>query len=108
MKEGVSVKHFMLHIVSSPLSSELKEINGACNGQISSWLLLFLTSDDPSWNPATDAQAVDRCFRIGQDKNVVVYRLITCGSIEEKIYRRQVFKDSINKQTQGDTKNPYR
>ena len=64
--------------------------------------------DDPSWNPATDAQAVDRCFRIGQDKNVVVYRLITCGSIEEKIYRRQVFKDSINKQTQGDAKNPYR
>ena len=63
---------------------------------------------DPSWNPATDAQAVDRAFRIGQEKDVVVYRLITCGSVEEKIYRRQIFKDSITKQTTGDTKNPYR
>ncbi len=51
---------------------------------------------------------MDRCFRIGQKKNVVVYRLITCGSIEEKIYRRQVFKDSINRQTQGDSQNPFR
>nr|XP_022343270.1 DNA excision repair protein ERCC-6-like isoform X4 [Crassostrea virginica] len=63
---------------------------------------------DPSWNPATDAQAVDRVFRIGQDKNVVIYRLITCGTVEEKIYRRQIFKDSITRQTTGNTKNPYR
>ncbi|XP_064613220.1 DNA excision repair protein ERCC-6-like [Liolophura sinensis] len=63
---------------------------------------------DPSWNPATDAQAVDRVFRIGQDKNVVIYRLITCGTVEEKIYRRQVFKDSITRQTTGNAKNPYR
>ncbi|XP_053376504.1 DNA excision repair protein ERCC-6-like [Mercenaria mercenaria] len=63
---------------------------------------------DPSWNPATDAQAVDRVFRIGQDKNVVIYRLITCGTVEEKIYRRQIFKDSITRQTTGNAKNPYR
>lgn len=63
---------------------------------------------DPNWNPATDAQAVDRAYRIGQQKNVVVYRLITCGTVEEKIYRRQVFKDSITRQTTGGNKNPYR
>ncbi|CAL1535176.1 unnamed protein product, partial [Lymnaea stagnalis] len=63
---------------------------------------------DPNWNPATDAQAVDRVYRIGQQKNVVVYRLITCGTVEEKIYRRQVFKDSITRQTTGDSNNPYR
>ncbi|KAJ6644784.1 hypothetical protein lerEdw1_013549, partial [Lerista edwardsae] len=63
---------------------------------------------DPSWNPATDAQAVDRVYRIGQKKNVVIYRLITCGTVEEKIYRRQVFKDSLIRQTTGDKKNPYR
>ncbi|XP_041348992.1 DNA excision repair protein ERCC-6-like [Gigantopelta aegis] len=63
---------------------------------------------DPSWNPATDAQAVDRVFRIGQNKNIVIYRLVTCGSVEEKIYRRQIFKDSITRQTTGATKNPYR
>ncbi|XP_052074016.1 DNA excision repair protein ERCC-6-like [Mytilus californianus] len=63
---------------------------------------------DPSWNPATDNQAVDRAFRIGQEKNVVIYRLITCGTVEEKIYRRQIFKDSITRQTTGNSTNPYR
>ncbi|XP_055455470.1 DNA excision repair protein ERCC-6-like [Psammomys obesus] len=63
---------------------------------------------DPSWNPATDAQAVDRVYRIGQKENVVVYRLITCGTVEEKIYRKQVFKDSLIRQSTGDKKNPFR
>ncbi|KAM7017671.1 DNA excision repair protein ERCC-6-like isoform 2-T2 [Tautogolabrus adspersus] len=63
---------------------------------------------DPSWNPATDAQAVDRAYRIGQTENVVIYRLITCGTVEEKIYRRQVFKDSLIRQNTGDKKNPFR
>lgn len=63
---------------------------------------------DPSWNPATDAQAVDRAYRIGQQKNVVVYRLITCSTVEEKIYRRQIFKDSIIKQTTGKQNDPMR
>ncbi|OCT67216.1 DNA excision repair protein ERCC-6-like [Xenopus laevis] len=63
---------------------------------------------DPSWNPATDAQAVDRAYRIGQQENVVIYRLITCGTVEEKIYRRQIFKESLIRQTTGDKKNPFR
>jgi DNA excision repair protein ERCC-6 len=40
---------------------------------------------DPDWNPATDAQARERAWRIGQEKNVTVYRLITAGTIEEKV-----------------------
>lgn len=56
---------------------------------------------DPSWNPSVDAQAIDRVYRIGQQSNVVVYRLITCATVEEKIYRRQVFKDSVIRQTIG-------
>ncbi|XP_063964161.1 DNA excision repair protein ERCC-6-like [Lytechinus pictus] len=63
---------------------------------------------DPSWNPATDNQAVDRAYRIGQTRTVVIYRLITCGTVEEKIYRRQIFKESLTKQTTGSSKNPYR
>ena len=39
---------------------------------------------DPSWNPAEDSQAVDRCFRIGQTKRVTVYRFITAGTVEER------------------------
>lgn len=45
---------------------------------------------DPSWNPAEDAQAVDRCYRIGQTKEVTVFRFITAGTVEEKMYEKQV------------------
>jgi hypothetical protein len=46
----------------------------------------------PSWNPAVDAQAVDRVHRIGQTSDVTVYRLVSCGTVEEKMYRNQIFK----------------
>ena len=52
--------------------------------------LLPACSLDPAWNPSTDNQSVDRAYRIGQRRDVVVYRLISCGTVEEKIYRRQV------------------
>eukprot|EP00930_Biecheleria_cincta_P046342 TRINITY_DN31958_c0_g1_i1.p1 TRINITY_DN31958_c0_g1~~TRINITY_DN31958_c0_g1_i1.p1 ORF type:complete len:1592 (+),score=415.02 TRINITY_DN31958_c0_g1_i1:431-4777(+) len=52
---------------------------------------------DPSWNPATDAQAVDRAFRIGQTKEVRVYRLVMSGMIEDKMFRLQVFKMGLTK-----------
>ena len=50
---------------------------------------------DPSWNPAEDRQAVDRAYRIGQQRDVVVYRLIMASSLEEKMYEKQVFKDGV-------------
>ena len=40
---------------------------------------------DPWWNPAAEAQAADRAHRIGQDKPVFVYKLITAGTVEERI-----------------------
>ena len=40
---------------------------------------------DPWWNPATEAQAVDRTHRIGQTRNVMVYRLIAADTIEQKV-----------------------
>jgi len=50
---------------------------------------------DPDWNPVTDSQARERSYRIGQDKPVTVYRLITSGTVEEKIYHRQIFKQFL-------------
>ncbi|KAG8370817.1 hypothetical protein BUALT_Bualt13G0022900 [Buddleja alternifolia] len=47
---------------------------------------------DPDWNPSTDMQARERAWRIGQTKDVTVYRLITRGTIEEKVYQRQIYK----------------
>ncbi|HET7279468.1 MAG TPA: DEAD/DEAH box helicase [Dermatophilaceae bacterium] len=50
---------------------------------------------DPWWNPATEAQAVDRTHRIGQDKTVMVYRLVAEGTIEEKVVALQERKRDL-------------
>ena len=50
---------------------------------------------DPWWNPATEAQAVDRTHRIGQDKNVMVYRLVADDTIEEKVVELQKRKRDL-------------
>ncbi|KAM0885735.1 hypothetical protein ACQ4PT_030142 [Festuca glaucescens] len=50
---------------------------------------------DPDWNPSTDNQSVDRVYRIGQTKDVIVYRLITSATVEEKIYKTQVLKGAL-------------
>lgn len=51
---------------------------------------------DPDWNPATDDQAKERAWRIGQQRSVTVYRLLSAGTIEEKIYQRQIFKQFLS------------
>lgn len=53
---------------------------------------------DPWWNPAVEMQATDRTHRIGQDKPVFVYKLITRGSVEEKILQLQDKKKTLVEQ----------
>ncbi|MDQ8209215.1 DEAD/DEAH box helicase [Coraliomargarita sp. SDUM461003] len=55
---------------------------------------------DPWWNPAVESQAVDRVHRIGQDRRVFVYRMITQGTIEERIQhlkkeKRELFESTL-------------
>lgn len=50
---------------------------------------------DPWWNPAVENQAIDRCYRIGQKKNVVAVRLICPDTIEEKIMKLQETKKEL-------------
>ena len=50
---------------------------------------------DPDWNPSTDVQARERAWRLGQKREVIIYRLMTAGTIEEKIYHRQLFKQFL-------------
>ncbi|MGI8589603.1 MAG: DEAD/DEAH box helicase [Nakamurella sp.] len=50
---------------------------------------------DPWWNPASEEQAIDRTHRIGQDKNVMVYRLVAADTIEEKVLALQKRKAGL-------------
>lgn len=52
---------------------------------------------DPDWNPATDEQAMARVWREGQPKPVFIYRMFSTGTIEEKIYQRQMRKQAISR-----------
>ncbi|TFK25490.1 RAD54B protein [Coprinopsis marcescibilis] len=51
---------------------------------------LFLIDSD--WNPSHDLQAMARCHRDGQKRHVFIYRLVTAGTIDEKIFQRQITK----------------
>jgi superfamily II DNA or RNA helicase len=50
---------------------------------------------DPWWNPAVEAQAVDRVHRIGQKSTVFVYRMVTAGTIEERIQALKASKKDL-------------
>lgn len=50
---------------------------------------------DPWWNPAVENQAIDRCYRIGQDKHVMAYRMICKDTLEEKILEIQDHKRKL-------------
>jgi hypothetical protein len=51
---------------------------------------------DSDWNPAMDQQAQDRCHRIGQTREVHIYRLISEGTIEESILQKAVQKRELD------------
>lgn len=59
---------------------------------------------DPDWNPSTDLQARERAWRLGQKREVTIYRLMTAGTIEEKIYHRQIFKQFLTNKVLRDPK----
>lgn len=54
-------------------------------------LILF----DSDWNPSTDLQAMARIHRDGQKKPCFIYRFLTTGTMDEKIYQRQITKTGL-------------
>ncbi|RDW78305.1 hypothetical protein BP5796_06157 [Coleophoma crateriformis] len=52
---------------------------------------------DSDWNPTIDSQAMDRAHRLGQTRQVTVYRMITRGTIEERIRKRAMQKEEVQK-----------
>lgn len=60
---------------------------------------------DPWWNPAVENQAIDRCYRMGQEKHVIAYRMICKDTVEEKIISLQQAKSKLAKEviSEGDS-----
>jgi SNF2 family DNA or RNA helicase len=63
----------------------LRAAGTGLNLTAASYVVLY----DPWWNPAVEAQAIDRSHRIGQTQTVTAYRLIAPGTVEEKIWELQ-------------------
>lgn len=59
---------------------------------------------DPDWNPSTDIQARERAWRLGQKREVQIFRIMTAGTIEEKIFHRQIFKQFLTNKILKDPK----
>lgn len=69
----------------------LKAAGAGLNLTAASYVVLY----DPWWNPAVEAQAIDRTHRIGQTARVIAYRLIARGTVEEKIRALQREKAAL-------------
>ncbi|HEV7735595.1 MAG TPA: DEAD/DEAH box helicase, partial [Candidatus Binatia bacterium] len=76
----------------------LKAGGTGLNLTAASYVVLF----DPWWNPAVEAQAIDRTHRIGQDRTVIAFRLIARGTIEEKIFELQQRKAALVRDVLGE------
>jgi superfamily II DNA or RNA helicase len=69
----------------------LKAAGSGLNLTAASYVVLY----DPWWNPAVEAQAIDRTHRIGQTEHVIAYRLLARGTVEEKIRALQKEKAAL-------------
>ncbi|NOT33880.1 MAG: DEAD/DEAH box helicase [Candidatus Eisenbacteria bacterium] len=91
MLTGATTKreHVVQAFESDPLPCvfliSLKAGGTGLNLTAASYVVLF----DPWWNPAVEAQAIDRAHRIGQTRTVIAYRMLAAGTIEEKIWELQ-------------------
>ncbi|KAL9276140.1 hypothetical protein ACSQ67_026312 [Phaseolus vulgaris] len=96
---SISKRQKLVNCFNDPLKDEfvflLSSKAGGCGLNLigGNRLVLF----DPDWNPANDKQAAARVWRDGQKKRVFIYRFLSAGTIEEKVYQRQMSKEGLQK-----------
>jgi len=88
---GTMVKRFQEEKETRVFLLSLKAGGVALNLTAADYVIIF----DPWWNPAVEAQAVDRSHRIGQTKKVMVYRMVMETTIEEKMLQLQEKKKTL-------------
>jgi SNF2 family DNA or RNA helicase len=107
LEEECRLRQFPTHILTGQTKDRQQAVNAFQNDPNPSIFLLSLRAAgtglnlttasyvvlyDPWWNPAVEAQAIDRSHRIGQTQTVNAYRLISPGTVEEKIWELQQSK----------------
>jgi len=92
------VESFQNHQGPATFLISLKAGGSGLNLTAASYVYLF----DPWWNPAVEAQAIDRTHRIGQKQTVFAYRMLTRNTIEEKIRKLQSMKKQLATDVIGD------
>ena len=97
-ERGDLVRRFQAHEGSAVFLISLKAGGFGLNLTAASYVVLF----DPWWNPAVEAQAIDRTHRIGQKQTVFAYRLLVKNSIEEKIRHLQKQKGALAQDILGE------
>eukprot|EP00924_Labyrinthula_sp_SR-Ha-C_P014417 augustus_masked-scaffold_20-processed-gene-5.38-mRNA-1 protein AED:0.12 eAED:0.12 QI:702/0.6/0.5/1/0.8/0.66/6/0/711 len=101
------VEHFNCKQFSNPKVVPrvflLSAKSGGCGLNLTGANRLILL--DPDWNPATDEQACARIWREGQTRTVFIYRLLSVGTIEEKIFQRQLKKTETADKMESQTNN---
>jgi SNF2 family DNA or RNA helicase len=80
-----SPKRTTAMVMDAQSKSSTLNAGAGLNLTTASYVILY----DPWWNPAVEAQAIDRSHRIGQTRTVNAYRLIAPGTVEEKIWELQ-------------------
>jgi len=99
-KRGELVRQFQNHDGAAVFLISLKAGGFGLNLTAASYVVLF----DPWWNPAVEAQAIDRSHRIGQTQKVIAYRLLIKDSVEEKIRALQRQKSQLANDILGEEK----
>jgi SNF2 family DNA or RNA helicase len=99
-ERGALVDTFQSHAGSAVFLISLKAGGFGLNLTAASYVVLF----DPWWNPAVEAQAIDRTHRIGQTQKVIAYRLLIKDSVEEKIRALQRTKSALALDVLGEEK----
>ena len=97
---GDLVRQFQAHDGAGVFLISLKAGGFGLNLTAASYVVLF----DPWWNPAVEAQAIDRTHRIGQTQKVIAYRLLIKDSVEEKIRALQRTKSALALDVLGEEK----
>jgi hypothetical protein len=97
---GDLVRQFQAADGAAVFLISLKAGGFGLNLTAASYVVLF----DPWWNPAVENQAIDRTHRIGQQRNVIAYRLLIKDSIEEKIRALQKTKSALAEDVLGEEK----